>query len=249
MNEARSRQYMAGELAHWQQAGEPQVHRLLPSRKKGFTHAGLSDDCKMSLFYNDTKLYVCPVMVGDRDRPRDEWLLKREFHKKNPVANVSLSNTVLAVSTQKNLELYRVQTPSLNPKPAIDFAHEEWDPSGLATYECPSGLLIAIGYRQETETSRIGRVIVRWLKSSHDELKEKEAAKIYKLPLGDFPKTLNIDSDGKRLICILEVSNSVLIWDLVDASPFKITRYHHRAVRNTVPTRNENYTKLNLHVL
>ncbi|KAL8717606.1 MAG: hypothetical protein Q9225_005160 [Loekoesia sp. 1 TL-2023] len=208
MNEARSRQFMAGELAHWQQAGEPQVHRFLSSRKNRFDYAGLSDDCKMSFFTNDTKLYVRPVIVGNCDQPRDEWLLKLDFHRKNPVTNVSLSNTVLAVSTQKNLELYRVQSPSLKPKPAVDFAHGEWDPSGLATYECLSRLLVAVGYRQETKTSRIGRVIVRRLKSTYDGLKEEEAAKIYELPLGDFPKSLNIDSDGKRLVCVLEETES-----------------------------------------
>lgn len=241
MKKECSVRYTTDELALWEQDGDSQVHRRLRSPdffrrlaglfQKGFTHAGLSSDCRMVFFHNATKLHVYPVISRSTDIPAEGWPLVWNLGRHNPLADVSLSDRVVAISTQKAVELHLIGSSSANSQGPRIISHDNWDPSGLAIYENGLEVLVAVGYQRETKTSRQGRVFIYSSKFCWGGLEKETIAQSYDLPREDFPKHLNFDDQGKRLTCITAIGNSVLIWHLGSPNPFEITRNHHRPVR------------------
>ncbi|KAL8825689.1 MAG: hypothetical protein Q9170_007696 [Blastenia crenularia] len=231
--------YMAGDQARWEQDGGPQVTQLLPNKsifREGFAHAGLSTDCKMIFFYNTAKVCVYPLNASNPIAPNQKWPLKWKFGKKNPVVDVSLSNTVLAISTRQRLELHYVKDFSASSETPRTIPHGEWDPCGLATFEQPSEALVAIGYRRETRISREGRVLIYRSILNHGRIEKEETSQRYQVLKRDLPKSLQFDKEGEKLTCVTEISNSVLVWHIGDSDPFEITTQHHMPVRNGLPT-------------
>ncbi|KAL9031616.1 MAG: hypothetical protein Q9196_000373 [Gyalolechia fulgens] len=239
MKEACSVQYSTDELAVWVQDGEPQVYRMIPSPgpfQRGFAHAGLSSDCGMVFFYNRAKVRVHPVTARSKDVPAKGWPLEWPFGRGNFVVDVSLSKTVVAISTQKALELHLIGSSSVNSERSRRVSHGEWDPSGLATYEHESELLVAIGYQREGENSREGRVFLYRSKVCRDGVEKEKTAQTYDLPRNDVPKCLQFDDQGKYLTCVTAIGNSVLVWDLDEpkmSNPFEITKHRYRPVRDS----------------
>ncbi|KAL9599701.1 MAG: hypothetical protein Q9219_003689 [cf. Caloplaca sp. 3 TL-2023] len=216
---------MEGDLPCWQQDGETHVSQLLPSRgifRKSFAYAGLSIDCKMVFFYSSAKVCLYSIKPQSQADSRIEMIFERKFSNDNQITDVLVSNTVLAVSTRQCLELHKITSPSI-PWNRREVNHGDWDPSGLATHEQDSEVLIAIGHRRQTRRFREGRVtLYRWQHGST----RVETVAVHKLPSHDLPKGLMFDCHGRSLTCITEILNSVLVWNMLDPEPFVISRFN-----------------------
>lgn len=223
--------YFTKELASWELDGQVQVHQMLRSSgllRKGFSHAGLSFSCTMVFFHNATKVCVYPVAARSKGNSIPGWPLEWKYDKENRVVDVSLLDKVVAISTQRALELHRIRDASAISRPPRIIPHKDWDSSGLATYENGSETLVAIGYQRETKTSREGRVFIYRLKISNDVLEKETIVHCYDIPGKDFPKFLQFDDQGGQLTCVTAIKNSVLIWHLGEPNPVVITKYQTR---------------------
>lgn len=221
------------DLICWRQDGNPEVHHLLPSRRllqssfyRGFSYAGLSPDCNMAFFQNDTTVCLYPVTNGRQGVPSKDPILEQKFGKNNHVVNVSLSNSLVAVSTRTRLELSWISPQS--PEPRTEIPHGDWEPSGLAVHEERSEVFVAIGYHRQLKGSREGLVTLYDVKLP--AAIRATTTRKYKLPMGDFPRSLLFDSHGESLTCITEIRNLILVWKLADPNPFVCSRYQHQPV-------------------
>ena len=209
------------------------MSQILSSRglfHKSFAHAGLSADCKTSFFHNSTKVCAYRVNLGSVGQQKNDPIFVRKLEEKNRIADVSLSNTVMAISTQECLELHRLTNRSTMGR-EIKIPHGGWSPSGLATWEHDSLMCVAIGQSRQVKGCYEGRITVYHL--AHRERAEVFAT--YKLPMQDFPKKLSFENQGQCLTCITEIRNSVVVWTLGDPNPFVITKYLHKPVSKSAP--------------
>lgn len=223
--------YLTDELASWEPDGEAQAHRMMKSSglfHKGYSQAGLSSACTKVYFQNTVKVSVYPVNARSEGVSASGWPLEWKYDKENLVVNVSLSEMVVAISTRKALELRLLRSSPANPQRPRIISHEDWDSSGLTIYEHGSEVLIAIGYRRETGTSRKGHVIIYRSKICSNGLERETIAHSFDIPRKDFPKCLQFDDQGEQLSCVTAIRNSVLIWHLGEPDPCQITKYHLR---------------------
>ncbi|KAL8810971.1 MAG: hypothetical protein Q9200_002161 [Gallowayella weberi] len=173
-------EFTEGGLECWQQYGDIHLSELLPSRSR--------------------------FRRGEREE--DRRLLKLKYDGTCQVADVSLSNTILAVSTRQKLEIHHLRPPRL----VNQIAHGKYDPSGVAICETSSGVFIAVGQRHSTN----GRVALHKFSVSARGLLQGGLLRYYALPKGS-PKSLFFD--GRTLVCITDVTNSVILWDVVEEPP------------------------------
>ncbi|KAL8732601.1 MAG: hypothetical protein Q9166_002574 [cf. Caloplaca sp. 2 TL-2023] len=231
IDEADFARYLEGDLNYWPQDGQAQMSQLLPSRgllEKGYAHAGLSPDCGLAFFYSETKVCVTRVGLDSRPRRREDLILERKYDRNSRIAGVSLSKAILAVSTPQNLELHRIGSSRM----VEVIPHGKWDPSGIATCDQASQVLVAAGYRRMGKDSRKGHVVLYQVVPLSGGRLRRNVLKQFTLPTNDFPKCLSFDSEGASLVCITGVGNSVIIWNIgegapEDGSPTTIARYHH----------------------
>ncbi|KAL8798156.1 MAG: hypothetical protein Q9182_006907 [Xanthomendoza sp. 2 TL-2023] len=226
-------EYTEGDVEYWPQHGEVHWGELLPSKSRfgrGYAHAGLSADCNLVFFSCSTKVSVFRVNAEGRSGRKEDRLLNLEFKRTCQVADVSLSNTILAVSTRQNLEIHHVE-----PQERVKtIANGGWDPSGIAIFETDSKVMIAVGQRR----SRNGRVALHRFRISARGLLQGELVRHYALPEGCYPKSLVFDPEATTLACITDVRNSVLLWDIwegapEDGSPNTVRRGDYRPVRES----------------
>lgn len=231
-DEANFEDYLEGNLSYWPQSGEIQVSRLLPSQGwfgRGYAHAGLATNCRLVFFFDSTRVCVFRVNLESRRARQEDMLLDLKYDRHSQVADVSLSATILAVSTRKALEVYRVGLR----RPVEMVSHDDWDPSGIAICENPWGVMIAVGHRRATRNSRRGRVVFHEITLPPQGLLRRRIIREFTLPRGDSPKILTFDREGATLACITEISNSVILWRIgegapEDGGPTTIERCRHR---------------------
>ncbi|KAL8686800.1 MAG: hypothetical protein Q9218_006856 [Villophora microphyllina] len=234
-------QYIEDDLDPWVQDGDPQVGQLLPPRglfNKGYTHAGLSIDCRLAFFYNSTKICVYRAMAEGQARRQGDLVFERKFQRSSPIAEVALSEAVLAVSTRQTLELYAIGSHGSNPRPLEIIQHGDWDPSGIAIQDqFASEVMVAIGHRRGIEHTREGRIVLHLVVLSQGTPTWSKIISSSTLSMQDIPKSLSFN--GERLISITDVSNTVLVWTsegegLPKNEPIKVERYKHRPVSRTL---------------
>lgn len=228
--------YIEESLSCWEQDGEPQVRRLLPTRgifkssiQRGFSHAGLSPDCSLTFFYSPTKVCLYPTSAADHGAPSKGPILEQKYRKDDLVVDVSLSKSLLAVSTCKKLELHWIGAGS--PKLNTEVLHGDWLPSGLALHERLSHILVAVGHCGQADGARAGKVTLYDVRRSSDGAVRAKATRIYKLPDRDFPRSLLFDGQGESLTCVTDIKNMVVVWSSVDPKQVVIIRCHHKPVR------------------
>ncbi|KAL8668386.1 MAG: hypothetical protein Q9168_006984 [Polycauliona sp. 1 TL-2023] len=142
--EKEPEQYLEGYLDYWSQDGDVHESQLLPRGTFGrgsrdYAHAGLSTDCQLAFFSNSRKVCVTRVSLDNRRRRKEDVVLEREYDRKSSIADVSLLNDILAVSTRLNVELHRVGHPGA----PVVIPHGEWDPLGIASWEQGSDAMVA----------------------------------------------------------------------------------------------------------
>ncbi|KAL8994326.1 MAG: hypothetical protein Q9169_005674 [Polycauliona sp. 2 TL-2023] len=229
-------QYLEGSLQYWPQDGKGQESQLLPQGVlgrglRGYAHAGLSTDCRLAFFSSSREVCVIRVSLEKRRRRKEDVIQEQKYDKKSPIADVSLLNDTLAVSTSRNLELFRIGQKD----PAVVISHGEWEPLGIASWEQGSDAMIATGLRRGAGNSRSGRVVVYRFRLP---ALQRRILREFTLPKGTSPKFLSFDRDGKRLACITDriVGNAVIVWKIneapEDGGPAVITRHKHRPVRH-----------------
>lgn len=236
--------FMEGDLNRWQQSGEAEVDRLLPSKgffQRGYAHAGLSPDCSLAFFNNSTAICVYRVDALSQGCRQRKPSFSRNYDQEFQITDVSLSNTILAVSTRRNLELHRVECQSDKARPMEVIPHGEWDPSGVAIYDHGPNVLVAAAYRRGRPDFREGCIILYQLKFSRDSALQVNIVQRHVLPTQEVPKSISFDR-GTYLVCISDVTNSIQVWGIengapMDDRPVAITNYHHKPVRVSAPFR------------
>lgn len=229
-------QYQEGHLEYWSQEDTIES-QLLPQGMfgrgfRGYAHAGLSTDCRLAFFSSSRKVCVTRVSLDARRRRREDLILERKYDKSSHIADVSLLNSILAVSTRQNLELHRIG----NSGRGVTVSHGDWDPLGIASWEQDSNVMVALGLRRGAGSSRDGRVRVHQIRLSPSGSFQRRTLREFSLPNGVSPKFLVFDREGTTLACITDriVGNSVIIWRIEetaeDEDPVVIGRHQHRPV-------------------
>ncbi|KAL8748491.1 MAG: hypothetical protein Q9184_007263 [Pyrenodesmia sp. 2 TL-2023] len=233
-DEADPMRFIEGNLSRWEQDGKPKVDHLLPSSKflqrsshKGFSHAGLSSDCRMTFFHKPDMVCVYRTLEHEQWGQRKEPVLERRFHRDDGVLEASLSRSILAVSTPKKVLILQVGARA--SRTHAEIPHGEWDPRGLALHEENSKILVAVGHRRREKGRCEGQVVLYEVTLSPSA--RADLTQIYQLPMQDQPKSLLFHCDGGILTCITSIRNSVLVWKLPDSIPVDITRHKHNPVR------------------
>jgi len=239
--------FMEGDLRGWQQSGETQVHQLLPSQglfQKGYAHAGLSPDCSLAFFNNSTAICVYRVdaLSQGRRHHKPNFFFSRKYDRISQIADVSLTNTMLAVSTRSYLELYRIESHSHNARPTKMIPHGEWDPSGVAIHDHGLDIMVAAAYRRGRPEYREGCIVLYQIELAKESALQIKIIQRHVLPMQDVPKSINFDDRGSYLVCITEVANSIQVWGIKDGAPMDerpvtINNYHHKPVRMIAPLR------------
>ena len=230
--------YLEGDLDYWPQYGDVQESQLLPNKGffgrglRGYAHAGLSTDCRLAFFSNSRDVCITHVSLGNRPRRKEVIAMEWRCGNTERIADVSLSNTMLFVSTQDNLEMMGLS------RGVERVPHGEWDPSGIAVCEQHSSAMVAVGHRQETKLSHKGRVILHQVRILPEGLLQRRVVRQFKLPKGNCPKAIAFDKDGTILACITDPGNTVVIWKIEEAESEEegfriIERHKHRPARNT----------------
>ncbi|KAL8767351.1 MAG: hypothetical protein Q9209_006114 [Squamulea sp. 1 TL-2023] len=207
-------QFLEGDLDCWTQDGEMQESHLLPSgglfrAGRGYAHAGLSSDCRLAFFYKSMEVCVTRVSLDGRRRRRQDLIFQQKYTENSRIADVSLSNEVLAVSTCQQLELYQFGLSRRGEA----VSHGDWDPIGLATCQQHSGILVAVGLRRSAGSSRKGRVIVHQVRLRPEGLLQRRVIRVLNLPEGDAPKFLAFDKKGMTLETDSDGLTSAVIFD------------------------------------
>lgn len=240
-------QYLEGHIDYWPQDGHVQEGQLLPQSilgrsLRGYAHAGFSTDCRLAFFSSSKEVCVARVSLDNRRRREEDLVLERKYNRSSQIADVSLLNGILAVSTSQNLELYRIGLPG----PGVMVPHRDWDPLGIASWEQGSEAMVAVGLRRGAGNSRNGRVIVHRVRLPPAGPVQQRILREFTLPRGESPKFLAFDSEGATLACVTDrnVGNSVVIWKIQEPPeevvPTIIARHQHRPVshhRCNVPPR------------
>ncbi|KAI4090549.1 MAG: hypothetical protein LQ344_004690 [Seirophora lacunosa] len=130
------------------------------------------------------------------------------------------------METLKFTTYYRLEGSYRSPEPRTEIPHGDWEPSGLAVHEERSEVFVAIGYHRQLKGSREGLVTLYDVKLP--AAIRATTTRKYKLPMGDFPRSLLFDSHGESLTCITEIRNLILVWKLADPNPFVCSRYQHQ---------------------
>lgn len=230
-------QYLEGHIDYWPQDGDVQESQLLPQAffgrgLRGYAHAGLSTDCRLAFFSSSREVCVARVSLDNRRRRKEDLVLERKYDRSSQIADVSLLNNILVVSTRQNLELHRIGLPG----PGVIVSHGDWDPLGIASWEQGSEAMVAVGHRREARNSRNGRVIIHQVSLPSEGPVQRRILRAFTLPTGESPKFLAFDSEGATLACITDrnVGNSVIIWKieetLEEEGPTVIARHQHRPV-------------------
>lgn len=236
-DEEEAEQYLEGHIDYWPQDGDVQESQLLPQGifgkgLRGYAHAGLSTDCRLAFFSSSREVCVARVSPDNRRRRKEDLVLERKYDKRSDIADVSLLNNILAVSTRQNLELHRIGLPG----PGVIISHGDWDPLGIASWEQRSEAMVAVGHRRGARNSRNGRVIIHQVSLPSEGPVRRRILRAFTLPRGESPKFLAFDSEGATLTCITDrnVGNSVIIWKieetLEEEGPTVIARHQHRPV-------------------
>ncbi|KAL8770005.1 MAG: hypothetical protein Q9194_005295 [Teloschistes cf. exilis] len=232
-------QYIEEDVSPWEQDGEPQVRQLLPRRAlfhRGhrYTHAGVSTDCRRAFFHDSEKVRVYRTGANGHSHVQDESVFERKFQKSSPIAEVSLAEAVLAVSTKQTLELYEIGAYGPNRSPLETIQHGDWDPSGLGVHHrSASEVVVAVGQRRQKRNSntREGRIILHVVMLSGLGSIRSKIVSSSTLALEDIPRSISFSGD--HLVCITDVSNTVFVWRITGecfstSEPAKIKRYDHK---------------------
>jgi len=153
---------------------------------------------------------------------KDEIRLKRIPRTKDEydAANATLTNNFLALITkgsQNRLLVFKYGSLDEESFEVADHSFENWRPTCLTMYEATDRTWIAVGgYSSHNpgasiEMYRIEYINGKFCMKKHDALFEKCEPNNLK---NDWPKVLEFSLDGRRLSCITQMSNKVLVWFL-----------------------------------
>ena len=241
-------QYLEGHIDYWPQDGHVQGGQLLPQgilgrSLRGYAHAGLSTDCRLAFFYSSKEVCVVRISLDNRRRRKEDLVPDWKYDRSSQIADVSLLNSILAVSTRQNLELHRIGLPR---QLGVMVPHRDWDPLGIASWERGSEAMVAVGLRRGAGNSRNGRVIVHQVRLPPAGPVQIRILREFTLPRGESPKFLAFDGEGATLACLTDrnVGNAVVIWEIQEPPeevvPTIVARHQHRPVshqRSKVPPR------------
>jgi len=217
--------FMEGDLNRWQQSGKAQVHRLLPSKgffQRGYAHAGLSPDCSLAFFNDSTTICVYRVDASSQGCRNRKPFFSGDYDKASQITDVSLSNTMLAVSTRRDLELHLMERHchSHNARPMEVIPHGEWDPSGVAIHDDGPEMMVAAAYRRFRE----GCIILYQITFATESALQVEIVQRHVLPMQDVPKSISFDNRGTYLVCITDVTNSIQVWNIKNRIEFNFAK-------------------------
>ncbi|KAL9582736.1 MAG: hypothetical protein Q9212_003119 [Teloschistes hypoglaucus] len=243
--ETSRERYIEDDISPWEQDGEPHISQLLPHRGLfhrgyGYSHSGLSNDCRVAFFHDSERIRAYRASADGHPHRQDDLVFERKFQKSSPIAEVSLAETVLVVSTKQTLELYKIGSYVPNPLPLEIIQHVDWDPSGLAIRDRSAlEVVIAVGQRRRKRDSNTteGRIILHVVMLSRPGSLRSKILSSSTLALEDIPRSIAFS--GNNLVCITDVSNTVLIWKSTDerfstSEPVKIKRHDHKPVCNSI---------------
>ena len=207
---------------------------------KRYTSAGLSRDCQMMFFYNQQRVSVHEISKKLGQEEKGVTLSTKKIFRyiTKPagafVSCVTLSGQWVTISTNLNLNLLDIRSNPADTPKSLTCAYGDWEPVGLDSYESSKGLLILVGQRIRRQGAFSGRLLLFQLPSPiklDSSLPEPHA---YLLPDKDFPKNVQIASDGTLVLCYTQLWNKVVLWELPSQSgsgqPCEISTGNHTPV-------------------
>lgn len=194
--------------------------------------AGLLDDCRHALFYNDSEISV--YQLGDlrtkATSPSFSRILTQQYKNGEVIRNVASSNESIVIVTNKRLSIFKINADTL-----IDtISHGDWDPSGVACHESKTHIVILLGQCQRNTTNKYkGQIrVYRYGLGGHPK---KLPIFALNIPSHDCPKRLFFNMESQILTCITRIQNRVLAWKLDDdfltpSEPFAFLKNNYAAV-------------------
>ena len=194
--------------------------------------SGVSIDCNHAFFYNDTEISVYDLRELETNLKSPSLVKFKKHFKNEGIRNVALSQTFLLVATSKYM-----LTIDITKDLVIDtIEHTDWDPSGLASYETDTYLVVLLGQCQCNPVRKVkGQIKVYKYKIDGRPARLSVGSTI-SLPDYDSPKRLCIDADAQIVTCVTKIQNKILVWKMDDefatcGGPFEFLKNRSTPVR------------------
>ena len=193
--------------------------------------AGLLDDCRHALFYNDSEISV--YQLGDlrtkATSPSFSRTLNQRYKHGEVIRNVASSKELIVIVTSKRLLIFNIADTLIDT-----ISHGDWDPSGIACHESETHIVVLLGQCQR-KTNNKYKGQIRVYRYGLDGHPKKLPIFALNLPLHDCPKRLFFDMESQILTCITRIQNRVLAWKLDDdfltpSEPFEFLKNNYAAV-------------------
>lgn len=185
--------------------------------------SGLSPNCKRAFYLGSRSIVIYSLERFPEIIEKDVLLRRRPADTENyNDAQAVLTDRFLAITCQEkdshqhNLLVLEHSSPGIAGK-LLGSELIDMHPTCLAMYESGDRTWVMVG----GQTNMVGKIQVYRLENVRGSLclKRQEAQfnKCIPNPLSnDWPKTIDISSDGRRLVCITQRTNKVLVWFLSD---------------------------------
>ena len=154
------------------------------------------------------------------------------------IEDVEATATYLIIATNRGMKIFdHTHRTSVGEVPIGD-----WDPSGLACREDGKDLSVYVGLSRRHKGTLHGRIKVYRLRDgTNDRLSSIEPSR-GDLPNGDLPKRLSLTDMGRKIACVTEIHNKVLVWDLdehcrLKGKPFEFQKNRTTSVSLQFPIR------------
>lgn len=179
--------------------------------------AGLLEDCRYALFYNDTEISLFDL--GDLQKnPIPTPAFPRTFNKQYKdecVFNVALSARILFVVTNRRMITIDITKELKDSEIDSTSYGADWDPSGLACYESSGQIVVLLGQcRGNQKRGFQGQVKV--FKCKVDSRAKLKYCSTISLLDPDWPKILCHEAKENILTCVTGIQNKLLAWKLED---------------------------------
>ena len=211
---------------------------------KTYTNAGISQDCTMVYFFNASHISVHALLLshglGEQPTAPPSREVFKHSHESasSRILFAALSLTWLAVLTDSELELIKIDATATAKAKPLQWSCGDWESVALSMFELDSVVLVALGQRKRNKSHFEGRVLL--LQVQHLDGLGFTFPKPDVIPVehNDFPKMVVLSQTGTLLICCTQLRNAIVISEMplspdTGQKPCRIVSGHHTPVRNT----------------
>ena len=188
---------------------------------KRYIYSGISKTSELIYFYNQKEVVVFRILMPSgklartTDKPLQHIFKYPRPSPQSEIGRIAISKTWIVISTNRELTMVKLTSQSYPASNTLQKPYsDDWEPVGLAIHETEAGLKIAVGQRKSSRRFYEGRVLVFSVRPEAGARYSTAEPTEYMLPHKEFPKDVELSSDGKLIVCRSQPRNSIIMWNL-----------------------------------